>query len=91
MNSLLDDLFNRYVDAIAKARGKTADEVRALIDDAPYSAQKAKGNGPDRRRRLPRRSRKRNSRRSSATKKPSDLRARESGKSIDRLKRSRWG
>ena len=42
MNSLLDDLFNRYVDAIAKARGKTSDQVRAIIDDAPYGAPKAK-------------------------------------------------
>lgn len=42
MNSLLDDLFNRYVEAIAKARGKSADEVRAIIDDAPYGAPKAK-------------------------------------------------
>jgi len=42
MNSLLDDLFNRYVDAIAKARGKSAEDVRAFIDDAPYSAAKAK-------------------------------------------------
>jgi protease-4 len=45
MNSLLDDLFNRYVDAIAKARGKTSDQVRALIDDAPYNAPKAKDAG----------------------------------------------
>ena len=45
MNSLLDDLFNRYVDAIAKARGKTSDQVRAIIDDAPYSALKAKDAG----------------------------------------------
>jgi protease-4 len=42
MNSLLDDLFNRYVDAIAKARGKSAEDVRAIIDDAPYSSAKAK-------------------------------------------------
>jgi protease-4 len=42
MNSLLDDLFNRYVEAIAKGRGKTADQVRAIIDDAPYGAAKAK-------------------------------------------------
>ena len=45
INSLLDDLFNRYVDAIAKARGKSADEVTAIIDNAPYSAQKAKEAG----------------------------------------------
>ncbi len=42
MNSLLDDLFNRYVDAIAKARGKSPEDVRAIIDDAPYSSVKAK-------------------------------------------------
>src|SRR5260370_39193016 len=45
MNSLLDDLFNRYVDAIAKGRGKTAEEVRAIIDNAPYNAAKAKEAG----------------------------------------------
>lgn len=45
MNSLLDDLFNRYVEAIAKARGKTSDEVRAIIDEAPYGAPKAKDIG----------------------------------------------
>jgi protease-4 len=42
MNSLLDDLFNRYVSAIAKARGKSDEQVRAIIDDAPYGSQKAK-------------------------------------------------
>ncbi len=45
MNSLLDDLFNRYVDAIAKGRGKTSDQVRAIIDDAPYGSAKAKDAG----------------------------------------------
>jgi protease IV len=45
MNELLDDLFNRYVESIAKARGKSSEEVRAIIDDAPYSAQKAKDVG----------------------------------------------
>ena len=42
MNALLDDLFNRYVDSIAKGRGKSADEMRTIIDDAPYGAAKAK-------------------------------------------------
>ena len=42
MNSLLDDLFNRYVEAIAAGRGKTGDQVRAIIDEAPYGAAKAK-------------------------------------------------
>jgi protease-4 len=45
MNSMLDDLYNRYVDAIAKSRGKTSEQVRALIDDAPYGAPKAKEAG----------------------------------------------
>lgn len=45
MNSLVDDLFNRYVEGIAKARGKSAEEVRTLIDEAPYSAPKAKEAG----------------------------------------------
>ena len=42
VNSLLDDNYNRYVEAIAKARGKSAPDVRAIIDDAPYSSAKAK-------------------------------------------------
>lgn len=42
MNSLLDDLFNRYVESIAKARGKSSEDIRAIIDDAPYSSTKAK-------------------------------------------------
>jgi protease-4 len=45
MNSLLDDLFNRYVEAVAKARGKSPEQVRAIIDDAPYSAEKSKEMG----------------------------------------------
>ncbi|HAF15484.1 MAG TPA: signal peptide peptidase SppA [Blastocatellia bacterium] len=45
MNSLVDDLFNRYVEAIAKARGKSVGDVRAIIDNAPYSAPKAKDAG----------------------------------------------
>ena len=45
VNSLLDDLFNRYVNAIAQARRKSPEEVRALIDNAPYSANQAKQAG----------------------------------------------
>src|SRR5678816_4280189 len=32
INSMLDDLYNRYINAIAQARHKTPDEVKALID-----------------------------------------------------------
>lgn len=42
INSLLDDLFNRYVEGIAKGRNKTVDEVKAIIDNAPYGSAKAK-------------------------------------------------
>jgi protease IV len=45
INSMLDDLFNRYVNTIAQARRKTPEEVRALIDNAPYNAIKAKEAG----------------------------------------------
>src|SRR5258705_1263093 len=45
INSLLDDLYNRYVNAIAQARHKTPEEVRTLIDNAPYNAAKAKEAG----------------------------------------------
>ena len=45
INSMLDDLFSHYVNAIAQARHKTPEEVRALIDNAPYSAVKAKEAG----------------------------------------------
>src|ERR1700752_774411 len=45
INSLLDDLFNRYVNAIAQARHKSPEEVRALIETAPYSGAKAKEAG----------------------------------------------
>ncbi len=42
MNELLDDIFNRYVDVIAKSRNKSAEDVRALIDNAPYTPKQAK-------------------------------------------------
>ncbi len=45
VNELLDDLFKRYVEATAQARGKSADEMRALIDNAPYNAKAAKQAG----------------------------------------------
>ena len=45
INEMLDDLYGRYVNTIAQARHKTPDEVKALIDNAPYSAEKAKEAG----------------------------------------------
>ena len=45
MNSFLDDLYNNHVQAIAKARNKSVEEVRALIDNAPYRPHAAKDVG----------------------------------------------
>src|SRR5436190_3851233 len=45
INSMLDDLYGRYVEGIAQSRKKTVDEVKTLIDNAPYSAAQAKDAG----------------------------------------------
>ena len=42
LNSMLDDIYGRIVNAVAETRKKSADEVRAAIDNAPYTAQQAK-------------------------------------------------
>jgi protease-4 len=41
VNAILDDLFNRFVNTVATTRHKSPDEVRAMIDNAPYSAPEA--------------------------------------------------
>ena len=45
INEMLDDLYARYVNTIAQARKKTPEEVKALIDNAPYNAEQAKAAG----------------------------------------------
>jgi protease IV len=45
INSLLQDLYDRYTSAIAKSRGKTDEEMKKLIDNAPYNAAQAKDAG----------------------------------------------
>jgi protease-4 len=45
MNSLLDDLFNRLVETTAKARHKSPEEVRAIIDTAPLHSTEAASAG----------------------------------------------
>ena len=45
INSLLDDLYGRYIEGIAKARSKSVDDVKGLIDNAPYTAEQAKNAG----------------------------------------------
>ena len=45
INSLLDDLSGRYMDGVAKGRGKSAADIKTLIDNAPYTAKQAKEAG----------------------------------------------
>lgn len=45
INSMLDDLYGRYVNGVAQSRHKSADDVKKLIDNAPYSASQAKAAG----------------------------------------------
>ena len=45
INSMLDDLYNRYINTIAQARKKTPEEVIGLVDNAPYNALTAKEAG----------------------------------------------
>ena len=45
VNSMLDDVFNRFINTVAETRRKSADEVRALVDNAPLSAKQAQDAG----------------------------------------------
>ena len=45
INSLLDDLYGRYKEGIAKGRNKTVDDVDTIINNAPYNAAQAKEAG----------------------------------------------
>jgi len=40
-NRLLDDLYEQFVDGIARGRGISADSVRLLIDEGPFTSQEA--------------------------------------------------
>ena len=42
VNAVLDEYFKHFTTAIAGSRNKTVDEVKAIIDDAPYHAKQAK-------------------------------------------------
>ena len=41
LNSLLDEIFNRYVTQVAEARRKSVEDVKALVDNAPHNAPAA--------------------------------------------------
>src|SRR5262249_10581058 len=42
INALIDEYYGRLTNGIAEARNKTAEDVSALIDNAPYHADEAK-------------------------------------------------
>ncbi|MBK8305288.1 MAG: signal peptide peptidase SppA [Chloracidobacterium sp.] len=42
INALLDEFFGRFTNAIAESRKKSVEDVKALVDGAPYNAKKAK-------------------------------------------------
>lgn len=45
INALLDDFFNRYRETLARDRKKSVEDINALIDNAPVSAQDAAAAG----------------------------------------------
>lgn len=45
LNSILDDVFKRYVKAIATARNKPEEDIRRIIDNSPYRASEARDIG----------------------------------------------
>ncbi|CAN5543209.1 signal peptide peptidase SppA [soil metagenome] len=45
INAVLDDYFARITNAIAETRKKSPDDVKAIIDNAPYNATAAKQQG----------------------------------------------
>ncbi|MFN0138901.1 MAG: signal peptide peptidase SppA, partial [Pyrinomonadaceae bacterium] len=45
INSLLDEYFTRYATGIAESRKKSVEDVKAIIDNAPYNATQAKNLG----------------------------------------------
>ncbi len=42
MNALLDEYYGRFTNAIAESRKKSVDDVKKLVDEAPYNARQAK-------------------------------------------------
>ncbi|MBL8185579.1 MAG: signal peptide peptidase SppA [Blastocatellia bacterium] len=45
INAILDEYYGRYSNAIVESRGKSAEDVKAIIDNAPYNAGQAKEQG----------------------------------------------
>ncbi|HEX8246725.1 MAG TPA: signal peptide peptidase SppA [Pyrinomonadaceae bacterium] len=42
MNAIIDEYYNRFINGIAESRKKSPEDVKAMIDNAPYHAGEAK-------------------------------------------------
>jgi protease-4 len=42
MNAIIDEYYNRFINGIAESRKKSPEDVKAMIDNAPYHAPEAK-------------------------------------------------
>jgi protease-4 len=42
MNAIIDEYYNRFINGIAESRKKSPEDVKAMIDNAPYHAAEAK-------------------------------------------------
>jgi protease-4 len=42
INAVLDEYFGRFINGIVEARKKSVEDVKKLVDDAPYNARQAK-------------------------------------------------
>jgi protease IV len=45
LNQVLDQLYGDFCSTVAAGRKKTPDQIKAIVDEGPYSADKAKGAG----------------------------------------------
>ncbi len=45
INAVLDEYFSRFTNAVAESRKKSVDEVKAMVDGAPYTSTQAKAQG----------------------------------------------
>ncbi|HEX9963165.1 MAG TPA: signal peptide peptidase SppA, partial [Pyrinomonadaceae bacterium] len=42
MNAIIDEYYNRFINGIAESRKKSPEDVKAMVDNAPYHAAEAK-------------------------------------------------
>ncbi|MEP6944888.1 MAG: signal peptide peptidase SppA [Acidobacteriota bacterium] len=45
INAVLDEYFSRFTNAVAESRKKSVEDVKAIVDNAPYTSAQAKSQG----------------------------------------------